>query len=657
MRRSILVAVAVAAVLVVDAGAATQSAPSVDTGTASSIGGSSATIGGTVNPKGVSTTWQFEYGTSTAYGSKAPSSAQSAGSGTSDKTVSTTLTGLSSGTTYHFRLTATNADGTTVGSDGTFKTLAGPGVTTGAASGVSQSQATVACTIDPNGLQTNWYVQFGQTTGYGTQTSSKSAGSGSSSVGVSVTLTGLQSGKTFHYRCVGTNSVGTTNGSDATFFTAELPTVSSTAVTSIGNSTATVSGKVNPRSRSTSYYVEYGTSTTYGAKTGSSSVGNGSSDVSVSKGLSGLKSGTLYHARIVATSDAGTTRGPDITFTTLSWPTVVTGAASSVGANRATVAGTVNPNGRSTTFLVEYGTSTSYRSKTSSRSVGSGTSPVTVSTTLTGLRPGTVYHYRIVATNSYGTGRGNDATFVTPGAPAVTTGVVVFRTLGPTSTHVTGAVDPQGLPTVAWVEYGRTTAYGRRTARISVGSGTNPVAVDALLTRLQPGVRNHFRVVASSSAGTSYGVDKSFRTVPVYAHRLRCTIVGTQGNDLLVGTPGRDVICGLGGNDRIRGGGGNDVLIGGNGNDILSGGDGNDRLYGDAGADTLWGDRGADLLEGGAGPDRLIGGTGRDTMYGGTGDDRLFAADGYRDLVAGGRGYDRASVDRHDRLSSIERRI
>lgn len=41
---------------------------------------------------------------------------------------------------------------------------------------------------------------------------------------------------------------------------------------------------------------------------------------------------------------------------------------------------------------------------------------------------------------------------------------------------------------------------------------------------------------------------------------LRCTIVGTSGDDKLAGTPGKDVICGLGGNDKINGGGGNDIV-------------------------------------------------------------------------------------------------
>jgi hypothetical protein len=128
---------------------------------------------------------------------------------------------------------------------------------------------------------------------------------------------------------------------------------------------------------------------------------------------------------------------------------------------------------------------------------------------------------------------------------------------------------------------------------------------------------------------------------------LRCTISGTDADDLLRGTPRRDVICGLGGNDRIRGFGGNDILLGGPGNDRLAGG---------RGADQLLGNAGRDLLRGQGGPDRLVGGADGDRLYGNTGHDQLSTLDGKPwDRVFGGRGRDRASIDRGDRIRKVER--
>ena len=103
-----------------------SSAPTVTTGSPNSVGTTSATVSGTVNPNGRATTYHFDYGTSTSYGSTAPGSPYpSAGSGTTAQSVSTNLTVLAASTTYHYRLEATNATGTTYGSDETFATASG----------------------------------------------------------------------------------------------------------------------------------------------------------------------------------------------------------------------------------------------------------------------------------------------------------------------------------------------------------------------------------------------------------------------------------------------------------------------------------------------------------------------------------------------------
>ena len=96
--------------------------PSVTTGSASNISSNSATINGTVKPNSANTTYYFEWGTTTAYGTRNPLIPASAGHGTSDVAVSANLTGLTPNTLYHYRLVAENSEGTTNGSDGTFTT-------------------------------------------------------------------------------------------------------------------------------------------------------------------------------------------------------------------------------------------------------------------------------------------------------------------------------------------------------------------------------------------------------------------------------------------------------------------------------------------------------------------------------------------------------
>ncbi|MCU0287897.1 MAG: hypothetical protein MUF15_16090 [Acidobacteria bacterium] len=100
-------------------------------------------------------------------------------------------------------------------------------------------------------------------------------------------------------------------------------------------------------------------------------------------------------------------------------PTITTGSAASVSSNSATLNGTINPNGKSSTYYFEYGTTTSYGSTTTSTTAGSGSSAVSVSSPITGLSPNTTYHYRLVGTNSDGTSSGVDKTFTTTNPPQI----------------------------------------------------------------------------------------------------------------------------------------------------------------------------------------------------------------------------------------------
>jgi Ca2+-binding RTX toxin-like protein len=651
----VFVAAVVGATLVQGAAAA---APAAITGTVSAIGGTTATLNGTVNPGGAATDWWFEYGTSASYGSK--TTATAAGSGSANVAVLKSLSGLAPATTYHYRLVAKSSSGTTNGGDGLFTTASPPIAVTAAATGVGPATATLGGTVNPNGQSTTWYVEYGTSTSYGTKTAATDAGSGTSSKTVSTGVSGLTAGKTYHFRLVATSSAGTALGADMTFVTAEAPAATTSAASSVGSTSAKLNGKVDPNGRSTTYHFEYGTTTGYGTKTSSSSAGSGTNSTSVSKNVNGLTSGTTYHFRLVAASDAGTVTGTDQVFTTQSAPTVISGQATGVGPTSATLGGSVNPNGRSTSWYFEYGTSTSYGLKTSSRSAGSGTATLTVVATVSNLTPGVTYHFRLVASNSLGTTRGADATFGATGPPSAATGPVEFATLSLSSARVNGTVNARGLATTWWFEYGRTRGYGFRTVEAGT-SGTADLRIGVLLTGLSPGVRWHYRLVARSAAGTSAGADASFATAPrpvdPSGRPVRCTVVGTQAADVLRGTRGRDVICGLGGNDRILGGGGADLVYGGPGADVIDGGIGNDVLRGGAGNDQLIGRSGNDRLEGGAGADRLDGGTGQDVLLGGAAPDVLLARDGRRDLVDGGGGTDLAIADRKlDRLVSIERR-
>jgi streptogramin lyase len=95
-------------------------------------------------------------------------------------------------------------------------------------------------------------------------------------------------------------------------------------------------------------------------------------------------------------------------------PAVETGEATGLETGSPTLHGTVRPNGQQTAFQFEYGPTGTYGSETSSGSAGAGTEAGAVSAELSGLKPGTLYHYRLVATNDTDTAVGVDRTFTTP---------------------------------------------------------------------------------------------------------------------------------------------------------------------------------------------------------------------------------------------------
>lgn len=212
-----LVALAVSSAGSPTAASAAPAPPSAATGSAASVGQSSATVNGTVNPNGTDTTYYFQYGTSTSYGTN--TSVTNAGSGGADVPVSVNLTGLTPSTTYHYRLVAVSTAGPTDGVDQTFTTTTPPAVTTGSPSSVTRSSATVSATVNPQGQATTYYFRYGTTTGYGLQTSPANAGSGTGGVGVDASFFGLDPDTTYHYQVVAQNAGGTSFGADQTLTT------------------------------------------------------------------------------------------------------------------------------------------------------------------------------------------------------------------------------------------------------------------------------------------------------------------------------------------------------------------------------------------------------------------------------------------------------
>jgi hypothetical protein len=198
-----------------------------------------------------------------------------------------------------------------------------------------------------------------------------------------------------------------------------------------------------------------------------------------------------------------------------STPAVVTGSPSSVGETSAVLNGTVNPEGSTTSYQFQWGLTTAYGSASASHSAGKGTKAVSVKTTAGGLIPGSLYHYRLVASNGSGLSVGRDRTFISAGHPPPTPITGAATAIGRTSARLTGFVNTSGETTSWAFQWGLTPAYGFQTFGGTVAASGLAAPVAETLLGLADGTTFHYRLVAVH--GTTIetgGADQTFTTLP-----------------------------------------------------------------------------------------------------------------------------------------------
>ncbi len=199
--------------------------PSAETGGASGITQTAATVTGSVDPHELPTTCTFEYGPTEEYGRSVPCDS-GPGSGGSNVEVSAHVEGLEADAGYHYRLVAHNQGGFSYGGDETFETLPNaPAATTGPASDVTPDSADLTGTVDPEGgAVKSCSFEYGTTSEYGSTAScSTLPGAVHTPVPVSAAISGLQENTTYHFRLIAGNAGGTNQGSDQQFTTAGPP--------------------------------------------------------------------------------------------------------------------------------------------------------------------------------------------------------------------------------------------------------------------------------------------------------------------------------------------------------------------------------------------------------------------------------------------------
>ena len=276
-------------------------APTATTGVASSITATGATIAGTANDNGAATTLSFDYGPTTSYGSTATATPPSLSAGAGSIAVSSSLTGLSCNTTYHFRLKAVNGIATTNGLDASFTTAAcPPSATTNAASALAVNAATLNATVNDNGAATSVSFEWGTSISYGNSATASPAAVNASagSTAISGSLSGLTCNTVYHYRVSATSSAGTTQGSDVSFTTSACVPGAPTSVVATAGSTSASVAFTAPASNGGAAISGYTVTSSPGGLTGTGA----SSPISVT----GLTNGVAYTFSVTATNSAGT---------------------------------------------------------------------------------------------------------------------------------------------------------------------------------------------------------------------------------------------------------------------------------------------------------------------------------------------------------------
>jgi len=200
--------------------------PTVTVGAPTELHGTSVTLNGTVSPEETSVTkCVFEYGTTTSYDQSVPCSKAVPFTGDSAEAVSGKVTGLQSGTAYDYRLAATNANGTETAA-GSF-TTANARVEEVSVVGVSSSVAELRAQIDPLGVATSYYFQYGTAICNASPSPctdvpaapGEDIGAGTAGKGVARQLQGLAPSTTYYYDVVSVQGSEASAGVEHTFTT------------------------------------------------------------------------------------------------------------------------------------------------------------------------------------------------------------------------------------------------------------------------------------------------------------------------------------------------------------------------------------------------------------------------------------------------------
>lgn len=279
----------------------------------------SGVLNATIDPNGGGEveTCKFEYGLTDSYGESVPCSPTAPYSGSDPQSVSAEISGLTAATVYHYRVVATNANGTRLGRDQTYEPPAVLEVKTGGAGDITPTFVTLHGSYLGDGVNdTRFYFEYGNGPGYGFKTAEFDDGTHSGTRQVEAPVEELGPLASYHYRLVAVNPLGTSYGSDQAFETPRKPIVDSFTATELTATSAKLTARVNPGGADTTYQFEYGPSPALGSLAPASpeDIGAARTDVTRTVHLEGLAEHATYYFRVLASNRFGTVTSEKQTF-------------------------------------------------------------------------------------------------------------------------------------------------------------------------------------------------------------------------------------------------------------------------------------------------------------------------------------------------------
>ncbi|HEX3242165.1 MAG TPA: hypothetical protein VHQ97_03715 [Solirubrobacterales bacterium] len=295
-----------------------HSVDSLRTEPATEIDRTTATLNASFFGTGEEITYRFEWGQNSVSENETDPVTLTAPVGATP--ISEPIEGLIAGRTYRARIVAEKGFEVSVANAITFSTLAAvKDVETGPATDIGTTEATLNGSLDPDGISTTFYFEYGKTKGYG-HTVPVAPGDpvGTTTPGetpVETLLSDLEPGATYHFRLVGVNSFGETRGGDQIFSTFEPPSIDAFSSRNVTETSAELTGQINPNGFATTAFFEYGTTLNYGlrADVPADQLDELDKAQPVVVPIAGLE-GVTYHFRLVAESEWGRTETEDQTF-------------------------------------------------------------------------------------------------------------------------------------------------------------------------------------------------------------------------------------------------------------------------------------------------------------------------------------------------------